>query len=75
MRIFVVEDEPKVAWALQEGLEAESYSVALAHMPLSSRGSGKAPGATIGRKTLLVAFRSPSRRIPAVIGELDFRTK
>jgi two-component system, OmpR family, copper resistance phosphate regulon response regulator CusR len=30
LRILVVEDEPKVARALQEGLEAESYSVALA---------------------------------------------
>ena len=31
MRILVVEDEWKVAKALQEGLEAESYSVSLAH--------------------------------------------
>jgi DNA-binding response OmpR family regulator len=31
MRILVVEDERKVAKALQEGLEAESYSVSLAH--------------------------------------------
>ena len=31
MRILVVEDEQKVANALQEGLEAESYAVALAH--------------------------------------------
>ena len=31
MRILLVEDEQKVARALQEGLEAESYSVALAH--------------------------------------------
>ncbi|MBZ5499339.1 MAG: response regulator transcription factor [Acidobacteriia bacterium] len=30
MRILVVEDEPKVAKALREGLEAESYSVAVA---------------------------------------------
>ncbi len=31
MRILVVEDERKVAKALQEGLEAESYSVSVAH--------------------------------------------
>jgi len=31
LRILVVEDEQKVANALQEGLEAESYAVALAH--------------------------------------------
>jgi two-component system copper resistance phosphate regulon response regulator CusR len=31
LRILVVEDERKVARALQQGLEAESYSVALAH--------------------------------------------
>ena len=31
MRILVVEDERKVARALQEGLEAESYEVAVAH--------------------------------------------
>jgi two-component system copper resistance phosphate regulon response regulator CusR len=31
MRILVVEDERKVAKALQEGLEAESYSVSIAH--------------------------------------------
>jgi DNA-binding response OmpR family regulator len=31
MRILVVEDERKVAKALQEGLEAELYSVSLAH--------------------------------------------
>jgi two-component system copper resistance phosphate regulon response regulator CusR len=31
LRILLVEDERKVAKALQEGLEAESYSVALAH--------------------------------------------
>lgn len=31
LRILVVEDEPKVAKAIQEGLEGESYSVALAH--------------------------------------------
>lgn len=31
MKILVVEDERKVAKALQEGLEAESYSVSLAH--------------------------------------------
>lgn len=31
MRILVVEDEPKVAQALQEGLEGESYSVVVAH--------------------------------------------
>jgi two-component system copper resistance phosphate regulon response regulator CusR len=31
LRILLVEDEQKVARALQEGLEAESYSVALAH--------------------------------------------
>lgn len=31
MRILVVEDERKVAQALREGLEAESYSVAVAH--------------------------------------------
>jgi two-component system, OmpR family, copper resistance phosphate regulon response regulator CusR len=31
LRILVVEDGQKVARALQEGLEAESYSVALAH--------------------------------------------
>jgi DNA-binding response OmpR family regulator len=31
MRILVVEDERKVAKALQEGLEAESYQVTLAH--------------------------------------------
>jgi two-component system, OmpR family, copper resistance phosphate regulon response regulator CusR len=31
LRILLVEDERKVAKAVQEGLEAESYSVALAH--------------------------------------------
>lgn len=31
MRILVVEDEPKVAAALQQGLEAESYSVSVAN--------------------------------------------
>ncbi|MGA2711602.1 MAG: response regulator transcription factor [Bryobacteraceae bacterium] len=31
MRILIVEDERKVAKALREGLEAESYSVAVAH--------------------------------------------
>lgn len=31
MRILVVEDEKKVAKALQEGLEAESYDVGVAH--------------------------------------------
>lgn len=31
MRILVVEDERKVAQALREGLEGESYSVAVAH--------------------------------------------
>ena len=31
MRILVIEDERKVARALQEGLEAESYEVAVAH--------------------------------------------
>jgi len=31
MRILVVEDERKVAQAVREGLEAESYSVSLAH--------------------------------------------
>lgn len=31
MRILVVEDERKVAKALQEGLEAESYSIAVSH--------------------------------------------
>ena len=31
MRILLVEDERKVAKAVQEGLEAESYSVAVAH--------------------------------------------
>lgn len=31
MRILVVEDETKVAKAIQEGLEGESYSVAVAH--------------------------------------------
>jgi len=31
LRILLVEDEQKVAKALQEGLEAESYSVTLAH--------------------------------------------
>jgi DNA-binding response OmpR family regulator len=31
LRILVVEDEQKVAKALREGLEAESYSVAVAH--------------------------------------------
>ena len=31
MRILLVEDGQKVARALQEGLEAESYSVAVAH--------------------------------------------
>src|SRR5260370_36790592 len=31
VRILVVEDEQKVARALQEGLEAESYDVAVAH--------------------------------------------
>jgi PleD family two-component response regulator len=31
LRILLVEDEPKVAKALQEGLEAESYSIAVAH--------------------------------------------
>lgn len=31
MRVLVVEDERKVAKALQEGLERESYSVAVAH--------------------------------------------
>ena len=31
LRILLVEDEQKVAKALQEGLEAESYSVAVAH--------------------------------------------
>ncbi len=30
MRILVVEDEPKIAGALREGLEAEAYSVSLA---------------------------------------------
>jgi len=30
VRILVVEDEPKVAKALQEGLEAENYEVTLA---------------------------------------------
>lgn len=30
MRILVVEDEPKVAQALQEGLQSESYSVVIA---------------------------------------------
>lgn len=31
MRVLVVEDEPKVAAAIQEGLEGNSYSVAIAH--------------------------------------------
>jgi DNA-binding response OmpR family regulator len=31
LRILVVEDEPKIARALQEGLEAESYSVTVAN--------------------------------------------
>ena len=31
VRILVVEDERKVARALQEGLEGESYSVSVAH--------------------------------------------
>ena len=31
MRILVIEDEPKLGEALQEGLRAESYEVALAH--------------------------------------------
>ena len=31
MRILLVEDERKVAKALQEGLEGESYSVVVAH--------------------------------------------
>src|SRR5215469_8156819 len=31
MRILVVEDEPKVARALEEGLGSESYQVAVAH--------------------------------------------
>ncbi len=31
MRILVIEDERKVAQALQEGLESESYSVVVAH--------------------------------------------
>ncbi len=31
MRILVVEDEPKVARAIQEGLEGESYAVVTAH--------------------------------------------
>jgi two-component system copper resistance phosphate regulon response regulator CusR len=31
LRILVVEDEPKVAKAIQEGLEAELYSVTVAH--------------------------------------------
>jgi two-component system, OmpR family, copper resistance phosphate regulon response regulator CusR len=31
MRILVVEDEPKVARALEEGLKSESYLVAVAH--------------------------------------------
>lgn len=31
MRILVVEDEPKVAQALEDGLEAESYTVEVAH--------------------------------------------
>jgi DNA-binding response OmpR family regulator len=31
LRILVVEDEPKVAKAIQEGLEGEAYAVALAH--------------------------------------------
>jgi DNA-binding response OmpR family regulator len=31
VRILVVEDEPKVAQAVREGLEGESYSVILAH--------------------------------------------
>jgi two-component system, OmpR family, copper resistance phosphate regulon response regulator CusR len=31
MRILVVEDEPKVARALEDGLKSESYSVSVAH--------------------------------------------
>ena len=31
MKVLVVEDEPKVAGALKEGLEAEGYNVTLAH--------------------------------------------
>jgi DNA-binding response OmpR family regulator len=31
LRILVVEDEPKVARALEEGLKSESYTVSLAH--------------------------------------------
>lgn len=31
MKVLVVEDEPKVAGALKEGLEAEGYDVTLAH--------------------------------------------
>lgn len=31
LRVLAIEDEPKVAKALQEGLEREAYSVALAH--------------------------------------------
>ncbi len=31
LRLLAIEDEPKVAKALQEGLEREAYSVALAH--------------------------------------------
>ena len=31
MRILIVEDEPKIARALREGLEAESYTVAVAN--------------------------------------------
>jgi DNA-binding response OmpR family regulator len=31
MRILVVEDEHKLAKALKDGLEAEDYSVAIAH--------------------------------------------
>ena len=31
MRILIVEDDRKIAKALRKGLEAESYSVAVAH--------------------------------------------
>ncbi len=47
MRILVIEDELKLAKALQEGLEAEQYGVALAYTPARTDSTWSKPSPSI----------------------------
>ena len=73
MRILVVEDEARLATALQRGLQAEGFAVDMGYNPVVANAKASAPATIVLTRALLipVSFRKESFSVMGVNGHAD----